>query len=825
MHALFRQGSNRHHARRGRVALAIAALTFCAAVHAQTRTFDIAAGDMKSALEAYVAQSGVQLIYRSQDVRDLSTRGVQRAASVEDALQALIAGSPLRMRRDASGAVVLFVNSGTASDRSSGVQVAEQLDSVVVTADRRREPVREVPQQVNILSADELQRAGAKSVTDYLTTQAGVELRSEGGAGFGNISIRGVTTGTQVTPTVGVYVDDVSVGSSSAFVRGSLLFLDLSLLDLNHIELLRGPQGTLYGASSIGGLLKYVTNEPDTHELSGKLGLGTNKVSSGGISDTENVVVNVPIKEDVAAIRLSAYHDHSAGWIDATGPAAGGNINRGDSRGARASILITPTTDLTVRLTATSQDIHRGGLDFVDYNPTTGRPVAGDLSRQLSLREPYRIKTDEYAADLEYDLGFARFNSISSSQKLRHESTIDATSVYVPLLAQFGINVATVAINAPVQLTRNAQEFRLTSKSDKFFEYLAGLYFDKEIGGNQQTVPTALANGSDGPNLATFDLPSQYKEYAAFGDLTVKPVDGLAATAGLRVARNQQVYRQNSFGPLAGGTTALVSGSAETVKTYLGTVSYAIDPINNVYARYATGYRPGGPNAVPLDIVTHLPLAPTTFVSDHLSSYEIGYKADLLDKRLSLQAALYDIEWRDIQQQLAVNGVGVIVNGGRARVKGSELSATYRPDEHWSLGGNAAYVDAYFRTESPGIGAHAGQRVPDTAKYSASVFGNYLFALLDHPAYAGATFRFIGARDAGVPGSTSLPSFVEHAYSLTDLQAGVSVDRFNVAVFARNVFDRRAVLSTYTAFLPLGGNALVSVAQPRTVGITVGASF
>ena len=248
-----------HHSKRLRVARRVlagtlTALVFCASGQAQTqsRSFEIPPGDLRSALETYAAQSGVQLVYKIEDVRGLATKGIKRSASSEEALQNLLEGTPLKVRRDAAGAIVLFLAPAGAAAAADGVQ---QLDSVMVSANRRREPVREVPMQVNVLSTENLQRAGAKSLGDYLTSEPGVDVNSVGGPGFGGVSVRGVTTGAQTVATVGAYVDEVAVGSSSAFAKGPGLFLDMGLLDLNHIEVLRGPQGTLYGASAMGGLL------------------------------------------------------------------------------------------------------------------------------------------------------------------------------------------------------------------------------------------------------------------------------------------------------------------------------------------------------------------------------------------------------------------------------------------------------------------------------------------------------------------------------------------------------------------------------------------
>jgi outer membrane receptor protein involved in Fe transport len=802
-----------------RLAISLATLAFCAGVHAQARDFDIPAGELKGALDAFTTQSGAQVIYKSEDLRGLSTKGLKRSASPEEALQDLLEGTPLRVRSDAAGAMVIYLPPAG----RSATENTQQLDTVVISATRRREPVRDIPMQVSVLDAAPLERAGAKGLTDYLTTEAGVDL-SGSGPGRGSVAIRGISTGAQTIATVASYVDEVAVGSSSAYARGSALFLDMGLLDLNHIEVLRGPQGTLYGSSSMGGLIKYVTTVPETDKFSGSVSVSGSGTASGDPNGTVNAVLNVPIKQDVAALRISLFGDHAGGWIEGVGPAGGSDINSGNTTGARVSALVTPDNRWTIRLTATLQDIERDGQDFVDYGPTTGEPVYGPLTRQLSVAEPYYVKTQIYSADVEYDYGWARLNSITSWQETKSSNTLDATSVYVPLLAQFGINLDTVWIDSPVSTKRTTQEFRLTSKADKQFEWLAGVYLNWEDSTNKQYAESTNAGGGPGPQLAYFSIPSSYDEYALYGDATWKFGNGFALTGGVRVSHNKQDFQQISSGLLAGGDQTLTGTSSETVGTYLLTGTYAIDSASNVYGRVATGYRPGGPNAVPLDINTGQPLAPTTFESDSTINYELGYKANLLDNRLTINAAAFLIDWDNIQQPYAVNGVGVIVNAGKARSTGFEFSSSYKVDQ-WLLSGNLAYIYARFTEDAPGLGAHAGDALPNSARFTAALQATYNFKLMEYPAYAGVSYRYIGERDAGVPGSSTAPSFINPAYSLWDLQAGVDVKQFRVSLFARNLLNERAELSTSTTFIPLGGNALVSVAQPRTVGVLVNMAF
>lgn len=698
----------------------------------------------------------------------------------------------------------------------------DTLEVVTVTATLRREPAREVPMQVNILSTEKLEQGGAKSLGDVLSAQPGIDVKTGGVSGA--ISIRGVSTGDQTIATVGTYIDNVAFGSSSAFVAGASTSLEMQLLDLNHIEVLRGPQGTLYGAGAMGGLLKYVTNEPDSSELSGKVTMGVSTTVNGRVGNTQSGVVNVPIKENVAAFRVSAFHDRVGGFIDAVGPAAGRAINGGDTTGARVSLLIEPSTRASVRLTATTQDAKRDGADLVDYSGTTGQPVYGSNSRGIAVREPNSMRTTLFSADLEYDLDWARLYSITSVQRSDYFIRQDLTNTYVPLLSSPGEEFGTAVSDLSAHLKKSTQEFRLTSKAGGKFEWLVGLFFDHESGHNNQLASSTLADGSVGPDLAVANLPSSYTEKALYGDATWNLSKDFSVTGGLRIARNNQNFRQISSGLLLGGSTNLSGTSHDTSKTFLLTAKYALDRTSNVYARAASGYRPGGPNAVIRNEQTGLPEAPPTFQHDTLWSYEAGYKADLLDKTLSIESSLYHIRWEQIQQLYSVNGEQVIVNGGRAAIDGLELTARYHPHERWTLEGGLAAVDARLVEDAPGL-AMSGARLPNTARFSASTSANYLINVGNYSGYLGGTLRFVGERNAGFDGSSTLPSFRMPSYLLTDLQAGMTFGSIDVGLYVRNLFNRVVQLGAATGLMANGGPALVTPARPRTLGLNVTASF
>lgn len=702
-----------------------------------------------------------------------------------------------------------------AAAEGKSAQPVTKLDVVIVTANRRRELSREVPMPVSSISAEDLEKSGASTLIDYLATQPGVALKGSGGAGQGAVTIRGVSTGNEPSATVGVYIDDVAFGSNSALLNGADMALDMGLLDLNHVEVLRGPQGTLYGAGAIGGLIKYITNEPDTNTFGGKVGVGYVRTRDGQPGYTVNGVLNLPLKEDVAALRVAAFKQHAGGYVEATGSAGDKAVNRGDTTGARMALLLEPTNKLRLRLTATGQEIQREGSDFVDYDPNTGRPVRGPLLRNaLKVREPNSSKIGLVSVDIEYDLGWAKINSITARQTTRTSKVQDLTDVYGPLLGD--PSVQTVVLGSTVDHRKQSQEFRLSSLGDKknAVDWLLGFYYENESGTYHQRVDSTLDTGV-GPLLADAILPSTYKETAVYGNLTWNVNDKLSLTGGMRVARNKQTYSPSGDGLLVGGPMQSEGSSSETAKTYLLTARYALTPTSNAYFRAASGYRPGGPNENPS-------VAP--FQHDTLWSYEVGYKADLLDKTLSTELSVFNIDWNQIQAPESVNGISAIFNHGRAKIKGAEASLRYRPSANWTFSTAMALIDGQALETIPDQ-VTAGSRLPNSPRFSANATLTHNFQWAGHTGHAGMGQRYVGDRRAGFEGSVSLPDYRLPAYSVTDFRFGMQFGAVALDVYLRNAFDRQGQNSASTSLVPLGGPVLVTPIQPRSLGFNLSMSF
>ncbi len=797
-----------------RLALACS-LAIAASAHAQSREFDVAAGDLKSALDAYIAQAGVQLLYRVDDIKGLSTKGIKGNLPPEEALAKLLEGTPIMVRRDASGAIVIYV---TPPDEPKPRADVTTPDTVIVTAARRREPVREVPLRVDVLQSDSLERNGDRDLGDYVADQPGVTL-SHGGSFSGALSIRGLATASLGAASVGVYVDDVATGSSAPYGLGAITPLDMGLLDLHHIEILRGPQGTLYGAGAMGGLVKYVTNEPDSSELSGSVRVGASSTEDGGAGSTVSGVINVPIKTDVAAVRFAGYRTRFGGYDDTVGLAADKNVNRGTTTGARVSGLVTPTRNLFVRLTATTQEAKRNGNNYEDLNPVTGQFTQGERTRHLDTAEPSSVRTNLLGLDIEYDMGWARLNAITSAQNVTLNAIVDASAALVPTLNQYGLGAESAWQKAAGEQHRVSQEFRLTSRASNDLEWLAGLYINHERSSLSGGYRFSTASGPSALDLYTTNKPATYRDLAGYGDVTWHATTDLALTGGVRVGHMTQAYTNTSSGLLAGGTLTNGGSSKETATTWLATAGYKLSPDGSVYARIASGYRPGGPNGL---LPNTSPAVKPTFTSDSLWSYEAGYKGALLDHTLVVEAAVYDIEWRDILQPIIDHGFAFFTNAGKARITGSELSLSWLPSAVWRFDGALSLIDAKLRTDANGLGGHAGDAIPSTARVSASLSAARNFELGGHSAYVGVNARHMGERNAGFPGSTVLPAYSMPSYNLFGLQAGVDLERYKLSFYVRNLTNTRGMNGV--AFSSLTAASAV-VTEPRTIGVAASASF
>ncbi len=697
----------------------------------------------------------------------------------------------------------------------------QSIDEITVTAQKREERLIDVPQSVSVLSADTLARQGITQFRDYADRIPGLSYTTLG-AGYTRVSLRGVTIGQDVTGTVGIYLDDVPSGSSTAFAGGGFTQLDVGLFDLERIEVLKGPQGTLYGASTIGGLLKYVTRRPDSTRFAGDVQMGVASVNRGGTNYNVSAAVNLPVVADKFAMRLSGFHSHDGGYIDnvALGKE---DVNRADFNGGRVDLLFSPTEDLDIRLAGFAQNIIRDGMSQVDY-AYDGRTTVGGLEQQRLIGEPFYNHFRLASATVNYDFGPATLTSITGYQTTDPMIGADVSLQYIPLVSLFGRSLSAVGLRNIYATDKFTQEVRIASNGTRRLEWMLGGFFtdeDSDVTGFLPGIDLTGQRLSDTELLVATSL-STYKESSAFGNVTWRLSDKFDVSAGLRYARHEQTYRSASSGLLAATSRPGVR-SDDDVVTYMANVRYHLSERSMAYVRYATGYRPGGPNLIQIHPVTRLPVEPPPTESDEIASYELGYKRESEDRRLTLELAGYYIDWSNIQLFGRRDGLTFRTNApGGATITGVELALGARPIPALSLTGAFNYNDAQLANTDPDIQGVEGERLPNSPDFAMSVSADYTFSEGGLRPTIGATFRHITERTSGYDAGTgSVRQYYLPEYSMVDLRAGLTVSTVDLQLYVRNLFDERAQLSAYTTY----GPPLVTVAQPRTVGISATMSF
>ena len=695
-----------------------------------------------------------------------------------------------------------------------------QLGDVIVTAQKREERASETPLSLSVLTGEALQATGASQLADFAATVPSLSFTSNG-VGQGQVNLRGVTTGLNVGSTVGIYVDEVPYGSSTSFAGAAQLALDVGLFDLDRVEVLRGPQGTLYGASTMGGLLKYVTEAPDPTRFSGGVRAGVATTAHGGVGYDLAGAVNAPFADDTAAVRLNGFYAKDGGFVD-NRLAGADDVNQSEVYGGRADVLFNPTDALSIRLTGFAQEIERDGSGSVDFSGATGVPINGEYD-QRRFDEPFAQSFRLASAVVDYDFGPVQLTSITSYQTSDVDYVTDVSPLYVPLLGGFGLSLGSTLLVKEVDTDKFTQEARLAG-SVGAFDWIVGGFYTREESFQLQTLPATAPTGAPFPlNLLAAELPSLYEETAGFGTLTWHATDRLDLSGGLRFATNEQTYEQNASGLLGG--PAPKRGSDENVTTYLANARYRLTDHSIGYLRYATGYRPGGPNMVLNDPVTGTPLAPPTFNSDSLDSYEAGYKASTADGRFSIDAGVYYIDWQDLQIVALRNGVGVVANASSAAIKGAELTVTARPTPALSLVAALSLLDAQLDADSPDLGGLKGDSLPDSPDVTLAVSADYAFALGGFDADLGATVRYVDDRVSSFDMSGGTPQHALPDYTTVDLRAGIDFVGVRAQLYVRNLFDEFGELSAFTSFSVAGGPIQITPLRPRTVGLTLTKRF
>jgi iron complex outermembrane recepter protein len=800
--------------------------------------FNIPAQSLGASLKQLADQAGIQILFEERIVSGLQAPAIRTSQTVLEALSTLLDATGLEytarnetvaVRKKASatkpsptgyranGASMRLAQaqpSGVASDGdSTGVIDPQtgsriQLEEVIVSAQKRDERIQEVPVPVTALSPESLTGDNRSRIQDYFSNVPGLNVMPSIQSQQ-TLSIRGVTTGSG-NPTVGVTVDDAPYGSSTN-IGGGRGVPDIDPGDLARVEVLRGPQGTLYGANSLGGLLKFVTLDPSTDQLRGRVQAGTSRVQNGDdLGYNLRGSVNAPVAESVA-IRASAFTRRDAGYIDNVQTGEEG-INQADASGGRAALLWRLSDRFSLKLSALFQRVEGDGSVSAD-------PALGDL-RQSRLRDTgwYDRKAQAYGATVTGKLGSVELTSISGFNVNSYSDSFDlGYALSGTAQALYGAAFSGVSLLSTNRTEKFTQELRFAGPIGSRFDWLAGVFYTNEDSFlEDHRIAVDPATGAS-PGRVTFtDFLTTFEEAALFANLTWRLTDRFDMQFGGRQSEIGQSYEQLNLSATGVRTDIPELNTDASAFTFLVTPRLRLSPQLMVYARLASGYRVGGPNINPGGVV------PEQYRPDKTQNYELGLKADLFDGRLLLDASVYHIDWKDIQLNLVLNTFNFTTNGSQARSRGVELSAQVRPlpgleISSWTVW-NAAELTEPLPAGSAGtpVGA-AGERLPITARFSANLAVDQEFALTERlNGFVGGSFGYMGDRMGpfrSVPVREVFPS-----YTQIDLRAGVRHDTWTASLFGTNLGDKRGRL-----YGGLGANppTAYTYIQPRTYGLSI----
>lgn len=755
------------------------------------------------------------------------------------------------------------------------------VEELVVTARKRDEALIDVPFSVNALSEAKMRERGATNIEDLSRNIAGFTVQNLG-PGQSQVAIRGISAGQIVRDQPGVK-EQVGVYLDESVISLSLFTPDIDLFDLNRVEVLRGPQGTLYGSGSLSGTVRYITNQPNTDALSGSIEATLNSVKDGEMGGDIKGVVNLPLGEN-AALRVAAYTTKFPGFIDAVQP--GGrvdeDVNGGTRSGIRATLMFKPTENLTVTPRILYQTIDVDGFNRVDVfnilanQYTTTRPPVrlGDLQQFTQLTE--KFKDDFLLGDLtiQYEFGDLALTSISSYTDRDVLVLRDATALTGSITGgSIGLPQNVYTLNAPLADTTKVksftQEIRLASNSEGPLQWVVGAFYSDvdrdyaqvlDVAGFEALtgIPTV---GPAAPKDALYfsTVPYKQTQYAVFGEGTWSMTERVDITAGLRYASYEET-RSLTFDGIFAERTIRVPGSTKA-DDFAPRVIVAYKATDNVTlnAQASKGFRLGGindplnrPLCTAADFATFNALSTPSFDNETAWNYEAGLKARLAEGRGSLTLAAFYADIENLQATIDAGSCSsrVIVNVPKAKSSGVEAEFTMRLTDNFDVAASASWNSAELTSsvkDAAGVpiqGLRDGNRLPTVPEFQAAFSINYVREMQNGlSAYGNLTWQYVGDRITQISDQEDNPRTVSlftnigattvstltfpltlPEYDVANLRLGVRNASWDAALFVNNLTDERAMLSIDRE-RGLRARYGYQTNQPRTVGVTVRKSF
>jgi iron complex outermembrane recepter protein len=728
-------------------------------------------------------------------------------------------------------------------------QTVSMLNEIIVTASRRRETLQATPISITAYSGAELAANGVGSIQTVGYETPGVSERNSG-PGQTEFEMRGIASSGGTSPTVGFYLDDVPLTPPADAVMGKVV-VDPNLYDLDRVEVLRGPQGTLYGAGSMGGTIRLITNAPDPTSFASSVNLDTSDTQGGGLNWGGNAMVNLPVNDKVA-VRLVGTDEYTNGWIDrivlspfpleTNGGLTRGNVtsapvqqdyrnvNNERIQGARATMLIDATDGLTITPSVFYQRITEGGLSYADDPPG----VSDEAHYQpYNIPEPYSDSFTLYSLNVKQRFSGFDLTSVTG-EYIRHTSmnqdSAEATQDFfesvigIPDLPYSAVGpFVTIATDESRQFT---EEIRLTSNTSGPLQWLlGGFYQDFNSTDDVFTnTPGPIVDEIFGiPSLYDIGIPTNYKQFAGFTEESYKFTDDLKLTAGVRYYSYRIRELLSESGALPNGSliptifNLPANKSGESPKINL---SYMPSDDLTLYAQAVKGFRPGGGNT-PAPYAC--PSNPLQYGPDSVWDYEAGEKGRLFGDRLIVNSAGYYERWSGIQQSVAeICGASYTANAGTADVYGGEFEVSGRITDHVTVTNRAGYTHARIVQTVPGGTFFVGEKVQDVPSFTNSTSLALSIPVADETEFvARASNVFVGSMTDVSYAINEVPS-----HDIVNLRVGLDWDRADVALYLNNAGNTHAILGNTNALsFNVATFNRVATNQPRTVGLDINYFF
>ncbi len=862
----------------------------CSATFAQAQpsskrliALDISAQPLGDALAEFGKQADLTMVFYDQDLgKGLNAKALAGTFTAEDALGQLLSNTGLRyeyldaktvaiLSKAAASGAALYKENARSSSSSPGDDLrlvrstqdtkaaaeaavkgagkegstdndAAGIQEIIVTAEKRRESIQDVAIGITAISGEVIEKFKVNDFEDYVSLVPGLTTNFAGpvsNRGVRPIGLRGVQTVSSTVVngqnTVGFYINDTPIPIGNP-----------RLVDLERIEVLRGPQGTLYGSSSLAGTIKLVTKRPNLERVEGHMSAALSSVENAGEGYEVEGLINIPLSQR-AALRVSAYAEDQSGYVDfvdidvfgvPTGATAS-DVNSVTARGGRAALRFDFTDSL--RMNASFMYSKRT-MDSADFF-TQGAPGLTVFGR---FPMP---KYDEFGlgdVNFEWALGPVTVVSTTSYFDSSNNEVGDITDTFSALLRplpQIELRY-TPYRNTNKELTH---ETRIVSNSDGAWQYVAGVFYTDRDEVSSTRLPaygkTSILDvyPISADTLFRNRSPRERREMAAFGELSYRFTPHWTLAAGLRYFDFDFKTLDELFGPevlVRGGSSAIRGAAKEDGFVPKLRLEYRPADGYLMYATAAKGFRMGGANfplptnlpdcAAQVQAVFGTPTLPSAFESDSLWSYELGAKTRWLNGRLTANAAVFQIDWKDTQVASGTlcNFSGAVLNVGAVESRGFEFELQAVPVRGVTLGVSASYIDAHVveRLQKPGatrVFAEAGTPMPDIPEWSAAAIGEYEFPLsMSWQGFVRADYRYQTSRRAGFLFPSEKGSF-----GLGNLRIGTTDDRWTVSLYVENVTDEHPSLSGVPAVATLAGRGVDNTLRPRTYGVGVAREF